>query len=48
MVDARASANKLVIGRVEVDDKPNERAAIPNCRTLDVSGCVAYIGAMGF
>ena len=48
MVSAWASANRLVLGQIRVDDHSNEITAIPELlRTLDVSGCTVTIDAMG-
>ena len=48
MVSAWASANRLVLGQVKVDDKSNEIRAIPQLlRALEVSGCIVTIDAMG-
>lgn len=48
MVSAWASANRLVLGQVKVDDKSNEITAIPQLlRALDVSECIVTIDAMG-
>ena len=48
LVNAWASANRLVLGQVKVDDKSNEITAIPKLlRMLEVSGCVVTIDAMG-
>ena len=48
MVSAWASANRLVLGQVKVDEKSNEITAIPQLlEALAVSGCVVTIDAMG-
>ncbi|MEO0373270.1 MAG: ISAs1 family transposase [Cyanobacteria bacterium P01_A01_bin.17] len=48
MVSAWASANRLVLGQVKVDDKSNEITAIPKLLAiLDLSGCIVTIDAMG-
>jgi predicted transposase YbfD/YdcC len=48
MVSAWASANRLVLGQVKVDEKSNEITAIPALlRLLDLSGCIVTIDAMG-
>jgi predicted transposase YbfD/YdcC len=48
MVSAWASANRLVLGQVKVDDKSNEITAIPQLlQALEVSGCIVTIDAMG-
>lgn len=48
MVSAWASANRLVLGQIRVDDHSNEITAIPELlSTLDVSGCTVTIDAMG-
>ena len=48
MVNAWASANRLVVGQVKVDDKSNEITAIPKLlRMLVVSGRIANIDAVG-
>ncbi|NLE45811.1 MAG: ISAs1 family transposase [Chloroflexi bacterium] len=48
MVSAWASANRLVLGQVKVDEKSNEITAIPALlRVLDLSGCIVTIDAMG-
>ena len=47
MVSAWASANRLVLGQIRVDDHSNEITAIPELlRTLDVSGCTVTIDAI--
>ncbi len=49
MVNAWASANRLVLGQRKVDDKSNEITAIPELlQTLALSGCIVTIDAMGF
>lgn len=48
MVNAWASANRLVLGQVRVDDKSNEITAIPKLLSiLKVTGCIVTIDAMG-
>ena len=48
MVSAWASENRLVLGQRKVDDKSNEITAIPRLlSTLDITGCVVTIDAMG-
>jgi predicted transposase YbfD/YdcC len=48
MVSAWASANRLVLGQVKVDDKSNEITAIPQLlKALEVSGCIVTIDAIG-
>jgi len=48
MVSAFASANRLVLGQVKVDDKSNEITAIPRLLELiDIENCVVSIDAMG-
>ncbi|MBC7869641.1 MAG: ISAs1 family transposase [Chitinophagaceae bacterium] len=48
MVSAWASANRLVLGQVKVNDKSNEITAIPELLTLlDIQGCTVTIDAMG-
>ena len=48
MGSAWATANRLVLGQVKVDDKANEITAIPKLlKTLDLSGATMTIDAMG-
>ncbi|MHC4310653.1 MAG: ISAs1 family transposase [Planctomycetota bacterium] len=48
MVSAWASANRLVLGQVKVDEKSNEITAIPQLlQALEVSGCIVTIDAIG-
>jgi predicted transposase YbfD/YdcC len=48
MVGAWASANKLSLGQVKVEEKSNEITAIPKLlETLELSGCIITIDAMG-
>jgi predicted transposase YbfD/YdcC len=48
MVSAWATANRLVLGQVKVDEKSNEIPAIPQLlEVLEVSGCIVTIDAMG-
>lgn len=48
LVSAWATANRLVLGQVKVDDKSNEITALPALlRLLALEGCVVTIDAMG-
>jgi len=48
MVSAWASANRLVLGQLKVDEKSNEITAIPTLlHLLDLKGAVVTIDAMG-
>jgi predicted transposase YbfD/YdcC len=48
MVSAWASANRLVLGQLKVDEKSNEITAIPKLlHLLDIKGAVVTIDAMG-
>ena len=48
MVSAWASANRLTLGQVKVDDKSNEITAIPELlRLLVLKDCIVTIDAMG-
>jgi predicted transposase YbfD/YdcC len=48
MVTAWASANRLVLAQVKVDDKSNEITALPELlRQLALTGCIVTIDAMG-
>jgi predicted transposase YbfD/YdcC len=48
MVSAWASANRLVLGQMKVDQKSNEFTAIPKLlAALAISGCIVTIDAMG-
>ena len=48
MVSAWATANRLVLGQVKVDEKSNEITAIPKLlKVLSISGCLVTIDAMG-
>jgi len=48
MVSAWATANRLVLGQLKVDDKSNEIKAIPELlRVLELSGCIVTIDAIG-
>jgi len=48
MVSAWASANRVVLGQLKVEEKSNEITAIPALlRVLDVTGAVVTIDAMG-
>lgn len=47
LVNAWASANRLVLGQIRVDDKSNEITATPKLlRMLELSGCIVTIDAM--
>jgi predicted transposase YbfD/YdcC len=47
MVSAWASANRLVLGQVKVDDKSNEITAVPELLDmLDISGCTVTTDAL--
>ena len=49
MVSAWASANRLVLGQLKVEEKSNEITAIPALlRLLDVTGAVVTIDAGAF
>src|SRR5207237_9791241 len=49
LVSAWASANRLVLGQLKVEEKSNEITAIPTLlRLLDITGAVATIDAMGW
>jgi len=48
MVSAWATANRLVLGQIKVEEKSNEITAIPQLlRLLDISGCLVTIDALG-
>jgi predicted transposase YbfD/YdcC len=48
MVSAWATANRLVLGQVKVDQKSNEITAIPQLlEALEICGCIVTIDAMG-
>jgi predicted transposase YbfD/YdcC len=48
MVSAWASASRLVLAQVKVEDKSNEMTALPELlRQLAIKGCVVTIDAMG-
>ena len=48
MVSAWATANRLVLGQVKVDEKSNEITAIPKLlKVLSLKGCIVTIDAMG-
>ena len=48
MVSAWASANRLVLGQVKVDEKSNEISALPALlQVLALKGCIVTIDAMG-
>ena len=48
MVRAWASANRLVLGQLKVEEKSNEITAIPKLLTmLDIAGAIVTIDAMG-
>ena len=48
MVSAWATANRLVLGQVKVNDKSNEITAIPALlRILELTGCIVTIDALG-
>ncbi len=48
MVSAWASANRLVLAQVKVEDKSNEITALPELlQQLAVAGCIVTIDAMG-
>jgi hypothetical protein len=48
MVSAWASATRLVLGQLKVDEKSNEITALPELlRLLDLQGAVVTIDAMG-
>jgi len=48
MVSAWASANRLILGQVKVDEKSNEITAIPALLcAIEIAGCLVTIDAMG-
>jgi len=48
MVGAWASANRLVLGQVKVNEGSNEITAIPELlRVLEIAGCIVTIDALG-
>ena len=48
MVSAWASANRLVLGQLKVNDKSNEITAIPELlKRLELHGCIVTIDALG-
>jgi predicted transposase YbfD/YdcC len=48
MVSAWATANRLVLGQVKVDEKSNEITAIPKLlKVLSLRGCIVTIDAIG-
>lgn len=48
MVSAWATANRLVLGQVKVDEKSNEITAIPSLlEVLDLKGCLVTLDALG-
>ena len=48
MVSAWATANKLALGQVKVDEKSHEITAIPELlKVLELSGCIVTIDAIG-
>lgn len=48
MVSAWASANRLTLGQLKVDEKSNEITAIPALlKLLEIKGCIVTIDAMG-
>lgn len=48
MVSAWATANRLVLGQVKVEEESNEITAIPELlRVLEVTGCIVTIDAIG-
>jgi len=48
LVSAWASENGMVLGQVRVDNKSNEKTAIPKLlKLLDIEGCIVSIDAMG-
>jgi len=48
MVSAWATANRLVLGQVKIDEKSNEITAIPELlRVLEPEGCIVTIDALG-
>jgi len=48
IVNAWASANRLVLGQLKVADKSNEITAVPHLlRALELAGCIVTVDAMG-
>lgn len=48
MISAWASKNSLVLGQLKTEEKSNEITAIPQLlKTLEISGCIVTIDAMG-
>jgi predicted transposase YbfD/YdcC len=48
MVSAWATANRLVLGQIKVDDQSNEITAIPDLlEVLDIAGCIVTVDAIG-
>lgn len=48
LVSAWSSANRLVLGQSKIESHSNEITAIPELlRTLDVSGCIVTMDAIG-
>ena len=47
LVSAWASANRLVLGQIKVDDKSNEITAVPALlRALELAGCIVTVDAL--
>jgi predicted transposase YbfD/YdcC len=47
LVSAWASANRLVLGQIKVDDKSNEITAVPDLlRALELAGCIVTADAL--
>lgn len=47
LVSAWASANRLVLGQIKVDDKSNEITAVPSLlRALELAGCIVTVDAL--
>jgi predicted transposase YbfD/YdcC len=47
LVSAWASANRLVLGQIKVDDKSNEITAVPELlRALELAGCIVTVDAL--
>lgn len=47
LVSAWASANRLVLGQIKVDDKSNEITAVPELlRALELAGCIITVDAL--
>ena len=48
MVSAWATANRVVLGQIKVDEKSNEITAIPALlQVLDLAGCIVTLDALG-